>query len=45
MPTILLFWLMISEASVCGMAVGLEPSYQNSVTFCSHVTDDSKGTV
>ena len=43
MPSVLLFWPMASEASVGGMAVEIEPSYQYSITLCSHVADGNRG--
>jgi len=43
MPLILLFWSATSEADISGMAVGVEPSWQHSITFCCPVTDGSKG--
>ena len=45
MALILLCWLTMSETDVGGMAVGVEPSHQYSVTFCCHVTDGSRGAV
>ena len=45
MPPVLLFWSMMSEADVGGIAVEAEPSHQYSVTFCCCVTDGSRGTV
>jgi len=45
MALILLCWLTMSETDVGGMAVGVEPSHQYSVTFCCHVTDGSRRAV
>ena len=42
MPPILLCWPMMLEASVGGMAVGVEPSHQYSVTFFYHVKNGSR---
>ena len=42
-PPILLCWPMVSEADVGGMAVGVEPSCQYSITFCFCVTDGNRG--
>ena len=35
----------MSEVGVGDMAVKVEPSHQYSITFCCHVTDDSRGAV
>ena len=35
----------MSEADIGAMAVEVEPSHQNSVTFCCHATNGSRGTV
>ena len=45
MPPVLLCWSMTSEADVGGMTVEAEPFCQCSITFCCHVTEDSKGAV
>ena len=44
-PPILLCWRKMSEADGSGMAVEAEPPRQYSVTFCSRVTDGSRGAV
>ena len=44
-PPILLCWRKMSEADGSGMAVEAEPPHQYSVTFCSRVTDGSRGAV
>ena len=44
MPPILIYWPMVSEADV-GVAVGVEPFQQYSVTCCLCVTRDSRGAV
>jgi len=41
MSPILLCWSTMTEADVGGMATEAEPSQQNSLTFCYHVTDGS----
>ena len=38
MPPILFFWPTMSEVDVDGMAVEVEPSNQDSITFCCCVT-------
>lgn len=43
MLSILLCWLIMSEADVGGMAVEGEPFQQYSITYCCHVTDGRKG--
>ena len=43
MPPILLCWLMMLERDVGGMATKDEPFYQDSVIFCCHATDGSRG--
>ena len=45
MPPLLLCWTMKSVVDVGGLAVEVEPSCQYSITFCYHVTDDSRGVV
>ena len=45
MPPVLLCWPMMSEADVGGMAVEDQPSHQNCLTVCCHVTDGSSGVV
>jgi len=45
MPSVLLCWLVTSEADVGNMAVEVESSLQYSVTLCCHVTDGSRGAV
>ena len=45
MPPILLCWHIMSHADVCGMAVGVEPSHQDSIAFCCCVTDGSREAV
>ena len=45
MPSILFCCPTTSEVDVGGMAVGGEPSYQYSITFCCRVTGGSKGAV
>jgi len=35
----------MSEADIGAMAVEVEPSHQNSVTFCCHATNGSRGAV
>lgn len=42
---ILWCWSMTLEADVGDMAAEAEPSLQNSVTFCCHVTDSIRGAV
>ena len=42
-PPTLLCWSMTSEVDVGGMAGETEPSHQYSITFCSFVTDGSRG--
>ena len=42
MLPILLYWLMISDVDVDGMAVEVGPSCQYSITFCCHVTNGSR---
>ena len=43
MPSILLCWAMTSEADVGGVALGVEPSQEYSVTFCCLEIDSSRG--
>ena len=38
MPTILLYWPIMSEADVDGMAVEVEPSHQYSVPYSCRAT-------
>ena len=44
-PLILLRWPMMSELDVSSMAVEDQPSHQNCLTVCCHVTDGSRGAV
>jgi len=45
MPPILLYWPTMSEASVGGGTVGVEPFHQHSITFCCCAADGSRGAV
>ena len=45
MPLIVWCWPMSSEADVGGVAVGVEPSHQYSMTCYCRVTDGSRGAV
>jgi len=45
MPPILLYWPIVSEMKVVGMAIDVEASHQYSVTFCCCATDGSRGAV
>ena len=45
MPPFLLRWPTTSEADDGGMAVEVEPSHQQPIIFCCHVTDISRGAV
>jgi len=45
MPPSLLRWPTMSEVSVGGMAIGVEPFCQYSITFCCHVKEGSEGAV
>jgi len=45
MPHILLYWPMMSEADIGGMAAEIEPSCQYPITFCCCVTDDNREAV
>lgn len=40
---VLLRWPAVSEVDVSGMPIEVEPSHQYPVTFCCHVTHDSRG--
>ena len=42
---LLLYWPMTSQVDAGGMEVEVEPSHQNSVTFCCHETDGSRAVV
>lgn len=44
-PLIFLYWPTTSELDVGGMAVQVETSHQNFITFCCRATDNSRGAV
>ena len=45
MPPILLYWPIVSEMKVVGMAIDVEASHQYSVTFCCPSTDGRRNSL